>query len=61
MPLAVTYAALGDKETAFRWLWRAREERLHTISLLKVEPGFEPLRSDPRLAELLRSVGLQTP
>jgi tetratricopeptide (TPR) repeat protein len=59
MLLAVAYAALGDNDEAFRWLWRARDDHLHTIALLKAEPNFEPLRSDPRFAELLRSVGLE--
>jgi serine/threonine-protein kinase len=58
MMLAGTYAALGDPDEAFRWLYRARDERLHAIALLKIEAAFDPLRGDPRFGELLCSVGL---
>jgi len=60
MMLAGAYAALGDKDQAFRWLYRARDDRLHTVALLKIEAVFDPLRSDSRFGELLRSVGLES-
>jgi TolB-like protein/tetratricopeptide (TPR) repeat protein len=59
MMLAGAYAALGDKDQAFRWLYRARDDRLHAIALLKIEAAFDPLRTDPRFAELMHSVGLE--
>jgi tetratricopeptide (TPR) repeat protein len=59
MQLAQTCAVLGNMDEAFRWLRRARDERLHTIALLKADPEFERLRPDPRFGELLRSVGLE--
>ena len=56
--IALIYVGLGEKDQAFQWLERAYEERnAHMISL-KVEPVFDPLRSDPRFANLVRRVGI---
>jgi serine/threonine protein kinase/Tfp pilus assembly protein PilF len=56
--LATVFTALGENDRAFEWLERARESRSGSMVYLKVEPIFEPLRSDPRFAELIRKVGL---
>ncbi len=56
--VAFVYAALGEKERAFEWLDRAYEERSGWMATLGTVPGFDPLRSDPRFADLLRRVGL---
>jgi len=55
---ACIYAGLSDKEAAFLWLEKAYQERSDGLTYLKVEPVFDPLRSDPRFEELLRRVGL---
>jgi tetratricopeptide (TPR) repeat protein len=56
--IAVMYADLGDKEQAFKWLNTAYEERDVGLLGLKTEFLLDPLRADPRLAELVRKVGL---
>ena len=56
--MASIYTALGDKNEAFTFLNKALEERDFVLILLKVEPMFDPLRSDPRFAELVHRVGL---
>ena len=56
--VALVYAGLDDKDKAFAWLDKAYEEHSFTLSNLKVEPRFDPLRSDPRFADLLRRIGL---
>jgi tetratricopeptide (TPR) repeat protein len=56
--IALIYTGLGDKDQTFAWLEKAYEERFPYLVLLKVEPVFDSLRSDPRFQDLLRRVGL---
>jgi serine/threonine protein kinase/Tfp pilus assembly protein PilF len=56
--LAILCAALGDKEKAFASLEKAFTERDFQLTSLKVEPGYDPLRADPRFQDLMRRVGL---
>jgi len=55
---AVIYVGLGEKDKAFEWLDKAFDERSvgHDI---RVSPAYDPLRSDPRFADLLRRMNLQ--
>jgi serine/threonine-protein kinase len=55
---ALVYAGLEDKDQAFMWLEKACEERFNRLAYLKVEALWDPLRSDPRFAELVRRVGI---
>ncbi len=52
------YLALGDNEQAFAWLERAFKEHSPILLYVKVHPFLDPLRGDPRLADLVRRVGL---
>ena len=52
------YLGLGDNEEAFAWLERAYKEHAMILQYIKVHPFFDPLRGDPRLADLVRRVGL---
>ena len=52
------YLGLGDNEQAFVWLVRGYEEKSGIMPLLKAHPHFDPIRGDPRFADLLRRVGL---
>jgi DNA-binding winged helix-turn-helix (wHTH) protein/TolB-like protein len=56
--MAFIYTGLGDKDQAFLWLDKAFDERETKLEFLKVEPIFDPLRSDARFAQLIRRVGL---
>ncbi len=59
--VAHVYTGLGEKEQALAWLQKAYEERIMFIvhALLKVDPGFRILRSEPKYIELLKKVGLE--
>jgi TolB-like protein/Tfp pilus assembly protein PilF len=54
---ALIYAGLEERDQAFSWLEKALEERFNRLAYLKVEVLWDPLRSDPRFADLLRRVG----
>ncbi len=55
--IAFIYAGLGDKDSAFAWLERALQARDKGILYLKIDPCFDPLRSDPRFQELINRAG----
>ena len=59
-PVIMLWAHLGvgDKEEALADLEKAHSEHFNILTSLKVEPAFDPLRSDPRFQDLLRRVGL---
>jgi hypothetical protein len=53
------YASAGQTDKAFFWLEQAYEEREgQVITLLKLDPAFKQLRSDPRFSALLQKMGL---
>jgi tetratricopeptide (TPR) repeat protein len=55
---AAAEAGLGDKDEAFKWLDQAIDRHFGPMLYLKVNPIWDPLRSDPRFAERLKRVGL---
>ena len=56
--VAIIYAGLGDRKQVADWLEKAYQERSIGLASIKVDPRFDPLRSDPRLQDLLRRIGL---
>ncbi len=56
--LARYYAALGERDKAFEWLERLFEAHDYAAVTANVDPAYDPLRSDPRFAALLRRMGL---
>jgi TolB-like protein/Tfp pilus assembly protein PilF len=55
--IATIYARLGESDRAFEWLAKACQERDNDIVFLRVEPSLDSLHSDPRYAELVRTIG----
>ena len=59
--IAQVYTSLGQKDQAFQWLKRGADEQADCMVWLKSEPWNDPLRTDPRYAELLKRVGFGSP
>jgi len=53
---AKAYVELGDLDKAFADLNTAYDNHESSVIWLKVEPQFDPLRSDPRYAELMQKL-----
>jgi tetratricopeptide (TPR) repeat protein len=57
--MAIIYGDLGEKDKAFELLEKSYEDRSVDIGPgIKMDPQFDPLRSDPRFADLLRRMNL---
>ena len=56
--VALVYAGLGEKDEAFWWLGKGFDERLTWPFAIR-QPLLDPLRSDPRFAQLLKKMRLQ--
>ena len=56
--IASIYAALGDKDKAFAELERSYQERDAYLGRINGDPFMDPLRDDPRFADLIRRMGL---
>jgi eukaryotic-like serine/threonine-protein kinase len=50
---AIIYAGMGEKDQAFAWLEKALAEGDGSLILMKIDPGLDTLRSDPRYADLV--------
>ena len=57
--MAMGYAAVGDLDRAFACLERAFQVRSAGLIYLHVDPGYKPLRADPRFAQLVGRIGLR--
>ena len=56
--VAAAYAALGDKDGAFAELEKAYKHHDWFLQRMKVDPFMDPLRDDPRFAEMLKRINL---
>lgn len=57
--IARVYAERGDRDRAFEWLGRAVDQRDGGLSMVRADPFFTALRSDPRWPALLARVNLE--
>ena len=55
---ALLHCGLGENDKGLDWLERCYEEQDGFCSGLKIYPGFDPLRNEPRFQALLKKVGL---
>jgi serine/threonine protein kinase/tetratricopeptide (TPR) repeat protein len=56
--IGLVYMGLGDNDQALAWFDRAVEEGSTGLVDLKISAAYDPLRSDPRFADLVRRVGI---
>src|SRR5581483_5367905 len=56
--VAQVYCALGETDTAMKWLNRAYQRHDTAMNMLGVDPLFDGCRADPRFQELLRRIKL---
>jgi tetratricopeptide (TPR) repeat protein len=56
--IAELYAQFGNKDEALTWLITAYQEHDGLVEGLKTDFALDPIRGDPRFAELVRKVGL---
>jgi TolB-like protein/DNA-binding winged helix-turn-helix (wHTH) protein/Tfp pilus assembly protein PilF len=52
------YVGLGDKDQAFAWIEKSIANHSPGPIALKVDPIYDPLRSDPRFQSVLQRLGL---
>jgi tetratricopeptide (TPR) repeat protein len=55
--VASAYAMLGERDLAFEWLGRAIRIGNENRPWFEADPHWEPLRGDPRFAELMSRIG----
>lgn len=55
--LAVVHLGLGDNERALSLLEQAVDRGNFQVLYLKADARFDPLRADPRFAELVARIG----
>ncbi|HEY0375726.1 MAG TPA: tetratricopeptide repeat protein [Pyrinomonadaceae bacterium] len=58
--MVIIYIGLDDKDRAFKWLEKVFDEHTAGPIILKVDPGVDSLRADPRFDDLLRRAGFKT-
>ncbi len=56
--VAAYYAAAEQADAAFLWLDEAFQQRTPQLLHLTIHPRFDPIRADPRFADLLRRIGI---
>ena len=57
--VGLVYNGLGNQNEALASLERACDERDARVTLLKVDPRWDSLRSDPRFLAILKRIGLE--
>jgi serine/threonine protein kinase/Tfp pilus assembly protein PilF len=55
--IAILYFVLGEDDLGFQWLEKAYEEYDSFLRLIRTDPIFDRVRSDPRFREIVRKMG----
>jgi hypothetical protein len=54
--IAAIYVLFGNMDAAMNWIEKGYAERFNPGVLIR--PGYDPMRSDPRIKNLVHSIGL---
>jgi len=57
--LLIAYSGTGQKERVIELLQKAYSEHSNAVTQIKVDPMYDPMRSDPRFADLVRRLRLE--
>lgn len=57
--LLFAYSGIGEKDKVIELLRKAYSEHSNAVMQIKVDPIYDPIRSDPRFQELLSRLGFQ--
>ncbi len=57
--IAIAFLALNDVDNTFSWLEKAYNNRSVWLGIIRIDPFFDNLRSDPRYVELIRKMKLE--
>jgi hypothetical protein len=58
LAFAVAYIGMGENDRALVELEQAYRQRSNSLTGLKVDPIYDPLRGEPRFQQLVRRIGL---
>ena len=56
--VALVYVGMNNTDKTFEWLDKAYADRAHWLVWLKLDPRWDPIRSDKRYPPLLAKIGL---
>jgi hypothetical protein len=56
--MALVYLGMEEQAKALEWLNKAILAHNDYVTQLKVDPRIDPLRSNPRLQQLVQRIGL---
>jgi TolB-like protein/DNA-binding winged helix-turn-helix (wHTH) protein/Flp pilus assembly protein TadD len=56
--LLFSYVGMGQRDLAFETMEKAYAQHSNVMTTLKVDPIFDPVRSDPRFTDFMNRVGL---
>jgi len=56
LQLALAYTSINDVENALLWLERGQEANAGWLIYMKVQPGFDPIRTNPRYQAVERQI-----
>lgn len=57
--MIIAYLGYGDREQALSWIEKGLDERSSTLVYLKVDPVYDPLRSEPRFQAVLSKLNFE--